>query len=118
MKRLLMMVLNDEYGAYCSELKPDHEYVIKFENDNWVCSASEQKKPSAAEAAEDRIYGCAAMLARQFGDAPCVLYDMNDFTKSDEWCDKNCTKATTNDCWVHAIKEGWLNRNMEEINNA
>lgn len=53
----------------------------------------------------------ARMLYKVTGTDPCVALAMPGIEDVDKWCGENCVvdrETSVMDCWIHAIKEGWL----------
>lgn len=46
----------------------------------------------------------AIMLAKAYENIPCAV-----FGRKDEWCNERCKVGCMQwECWLHALKEGWL----------
>ena len=57
------------------------------------------------------IYDAAELFTMFLDDTqPCDFNSMDEFVCDADWCEEHCGKCEPIDCWVNAIKEGWIRK--------
>lgn len=68
----------------------------------WIDVAKRIIKQPTVEAIP--VEQVAMMLAKAYANIPCAV-----FRRKDEWCNERCKVGCMQwECWLHAIREGWV----------